>query len=137
MNLSNYTTAEDTSFQINLSDNTTDVDNASGLNWYVQDENASQVNCNMDGYLSLDGDKDYVEMLAYRFNIAYQTIPIYHLCNGHINLIETRCGDGLNNFDKTIFYLLLEFPHYIGFPSTARFLTMSGTTSSEYETVSY
>ena len=48
----------------------------------------------------IDEDKDYVQMVAHRFNIAFQTIPIYHLCNGHINLIEQHTGDGLSNFDR-------------------------------------
>lgn len=48
----------------------------------------------------IDEDKYYIEMLTYRFNIAFQTIPIYHLCNGHINLIEQHTGDGLSNFDR-------------------------------------
>lgn len=48
----------------------------------------------------IDEDKDYVEMLAYRHNVLYQTLPIYHLCNGHISLIEKHTGSGLSDFDR-------------------------------------
>lgn len=47
-----------------------------------------------------DEDKDCVETLAYRFNLVYNTIPIYYLCNGHINLIEQHTGVELSDFDR-------------------------------------
>jgi len=62
MDIGNYTTPEDISFHINLSDNTTDVDNSTNqLTWYVQEENESQVDCNVSpkGYWDLFGGSHY------------------------------------------------------------------------------